>query len=220
MILGGISIHALLAESDGNVGRLHSCADISIHALLAESDPERPCRTFRPANFYPRSPCGERRTTQRWLKYIRTISIHALLAESDTALGTTINHLLGFLSTLSLRRATQRRRLHCLRMGISIHALLAESDRPTLRPSWSGWYFYPRSPCGERPVVAGRLPRRVGISIHALLAESDIASNFEHTEPSGFLSTLSLRRATLRVTSSTRSHPDFYPRSPCGERPL
>ena len=34
------------------------------------------------------------------------------------------------------------------------------------------------------------------ISIHALLAESDVTSNFKHTEPTGFLSTLSLRRAT------------------------
>ena len=34
----GISIHALLAESDGKVHREHDHKGISIHALLAESD--------------------------------------------------------------------------------------------------------------------------------------------------------------------------------------
>ena len=34
-----------------------------------------------------------------------------------------------------------------------------------------------------------------------------------------FLSTLSLRRATCRNTPPPRPRPDFYPRSPCGERP-
>ena len=34
-----------------------------------------------------------------------------------------------------------------------------------------------------------------------------------------FLSTLSLRRATSANCSCHSGHPDFYPRSPCGERP-
>ena len=33
-----------------------------------------------------------------------------------------------------------------------------------------------------------------------------------------FLSTLSLRRATLAIGLSTKSISNFYPRSPCGER--
>ena len=56
-------------------------------------------------NFYPRSPCGERRHLSKFNTSQRV-----------------------FLSTLSLRRATQRN-LKCL--------CLPE-------------YFYPRSPCGER----------------------------------------------------------------------
>ena len=55
-----ISIHALLAESDGRVNLLGFQAIISIHALLAESD-------FLFYNVYVR----------------KEISIHALLAESD-----------------------------------------------------------------------------------------------------------------------------------------
>ena len=42
-----------------------------------------------------------------------------------------------------------------------------------------------------------------------------ITSNFEHT----FLSTLSLRRATVVKMSIKFFNTDFYPRSPCGERP-
>ena len=56
-----ISIHALLAESDGGFDALPKINTfISIHALLAESDPSS--GTFRNAqkHFYPRSPCGER----------------------------------------------------------------------------------------------------------------------------------------------------------------
>ena len=103
-----ISIHALLAESDFQTGPAEPCvSQISIHALLAESDcvsllffksaklflstlslrratsagyggaatsrdfyPRSPCGerrspaciyTLDPRDFYPRSPCGERR---------------------------------------------------------------------------------------------------------------------------------------------------------------
>ena len=34
-------------------------------------------------------------------------------------------------------------------------------------------YFYPRSPCGERPTKSDREANNQQISIHALLAESD-----------------------------------------------
>ena len=57
-----------------------------------------------------------------------------------------------FLSTLSLRRAT--------------------SEPPLARIGKSN--FYPRSPCGERPLEAA-LYAVAYISIHALLAESDKA---------------------------------------------
>ena len=56
------------------------------------------------------------------------------------------------------------------------------------------------------------------ISIHALLAESDGKSNKLAGRKLVFLSTLSLRRAT-KIVAGLRSHtPNFYPRSPCGER--
>ena len=55
------------------------------------------------------------------------------------------------------------------------------------------------------------------ISIHALLAESDDTGLRQDRPAEKFLSTLSLRRATLSIcVIELIEH--FYPRSPCGER--
>ena len=78
------------------------------------------------------------------------ISIHALLAESDVG---------------------QKRFLQ--KFAISIHALLAESDPAGGSGQDILNYFYPRSPCGERPDRKHQRQGVGGISIHALLAESD-----------------------------------------------
>ena len=82
-------------------------------------------------HFYPRSPCGERHEALAGYRRRLDISIHALLAESD-----------GSLFAIS---AVDNR--------ISIHALLAESD-PVIHCLYTAiLYFYPRSPCGERPLL-------------------------------------------------------------------
>ena len=145
-------------------------------------------------DFYPRSPCGERlvdalilantmlflstlslrRATENALRQIinRCISIHALLAESD-CVGFCLDVKAEFLSTLSLRRATYLVNTYHRIFGISIHALLAESDRRHRGNNGSPVHFYPRSPCGERPLTSKQNPTQKRISIHALLAESD-----------------------------------------------
>ena len=148
--IGKISIHALLAESDGIIAvgvsvaaaflstlslrRATSCslrywsrAKISIHALLAESDRREFYNRNGRANFYPRSPCGERP--------------HHLIPNSGT---------LHFYP-----RSPCGERLYYF-------------DLSGLRDD-----FYPRSPCGERPHPVAVLIRIIEISIHALLAESD-----------------------------------------------
>ena len=56
------------------------------------------------------------------------ISIHALLAESDSMMLSMGAIPILFLSTLSLRRATECTSLLSQQGAISIHALLAESD--------------------------------------------------------------------------------------------
>ena len=106
-------------------------------------------------------------------------------------------HTWKFLSTLSLRRATDKDHYVDNRTGISIHALLAESDETLVILPKELDDFYPRSPCGERlyPIIS--------LLIIPL-----------------FLSTLSLRRATISANNHIRICKNFYPRSPCGERPV
>ena len=127
----------------------HLCL-ISIHALLAESD-RRPGQTAKAnKDFYPRSPCGERRpgatSPTRSPRFLSTLSLRRATNVEHRK-----NQISQFLSTLSLRRATP-----------------ASSIIKTLSGD-----FYPRSPCGERPAPGLYLHQRCGISIHALLAESD-----------------------------------------------
>ena len=78
--------------------------------------------------------------------------------------------------------------------------------------------FYPRSPCGERRQAKQTCRAKISISIHALLAESDVDKIPYQRQIHQFLSTLSLRRATLIISPHSAPNSDFYPRSPCGER--
>ena len=169
-----ISIHALLAESDFHL-YASSGVDfaISIHALLAESDVFLLRKITITVDISIHALLAESDYLVRCQRPGWEISIHALLAESDrepTALRTPHQR---FLSTLSLRRATKRSASSLPSMSISIHALLAESD---LR---------------RYPAILGNV-----ISIHALLAESDVDQRCKFGWDDGFLSTLSLRRAT------------------------
>ena len=59
--------------------------------------------------------------------------------------------------------------------------------------------FYPRSPCGERLLTDDVSTGGKIISIHALLAESDCLFCVKLLLQLIFLSTLSLRRATLQA---------------------
>ena len=147
-----ISIHALLAESDQAAnGLANAPPEISIHALLAESDAHTAKNTSIAGHFYPRSPCGERRSE---------------ICNVGTG-------MLQFLSTLSLRRATSCIIHYSLLLCISIHALLAESDLAKTKIPPRVKNFYPRSPCGERQHATIKTIQDNTISIHALLAESD-----------------------------------------------
>ena len=169
-----ISIHALLAESDLRHAIYKYGTLISIHALLAESDLAPKQNPTEQRDFYPRSPCGERLQFEPPIKPHRQISIHALLAESDPALN---NILKLFPISIHALLAESDYDVYDHKLGtlcISIHALLAESDVMAL----------------QKQDLAN------GISIHALLAESDARPQRVHDRGA-----------------------DFYPRSPCGERP-
>ena len=146
-------------------------------------------------NFYPRSPCGER-PPARMSSRLEAISIHALLAESDhRQFPCQSPEKSGFLSTLSLRRAT----ILCavsVQIGGFLSTLSLRRATAEIGPNLvNRVHFYPRSPCGERRWLRCWQLAARDISIHALLAESDSISKF--------------------IIHPTRN---FYPRSPCGER--
>ena len=212
--------------------------------------------------FYPRSPCGERPYQREVDQKSRSFSIHALLAESDNPVCIVVTIVEFFYprSPCGERRFSRPLRatknffyprspcgerhqdkfLVSPAKKFSIHALLAESDQYPQISIKLVVIFYPRSPCGERLSRQVSCFARQKFSIHALLAESDsskiISSSFiayflstlslrratlllcPFFMPSNFLSTLSLRRATFRGSFLLNLLFIFYPRSPCGER--
>ena len=125
-------------------------------------------------NFYPRSPCGERRWLRCWQLAARDISIHALLAESDFRQNYECFKWIKFLSTLSLRRATY------LDAGKSCNVR----------------HFYPRSPCGERRGMQSAAFRYADFYPRSPCGERLFGVGGAR-QMAVFLSTLSLRRATL-----------------------
>ena len=192
----GISIHALLAESDGPGG----CWTYQRPLFLSTLSLRRATGLGLIAaglyrDFYPRSPCGERPFGITAPHRQTAISIHALLAESDALTAAHAANHAKFLSTLSLRRATIWT-APCSPGGcISIHALLAESDPDgTTTDTFFGISIHALLAESDSQVFQ-RIAKPFRISIHALLAESD--------------------RALRQLQSALRY---FYPRSPCGER--
>ena len=171
----GISIHALLAESDVRPTGMPAYHTGFLSTLSLR---RATCRgggfLFLFSYFYPRSPCGERLWLLTSTLTNRMISIHALLAESDRLCDYCERTGIAFLSTLSLRRATHNVQIKFLLVPISIHALLAESDLL---------------------VVLCRILRMLFLSTLSLRR----ATRREGSRCQGlseFLSTLSLRRAT------------------------
>ena len=194
-----ISIHALLAESDGRRGAVICYLDklISIHALLAESDwlyiKQRDLE-------FPISIHALLAESDHWSGFPvvgRSISIHALLAESDVMDTLILANAMLFLSTLSLRRATahnprSRKQLHPFLSTLSLRrATPTQTKQTEVHTIFLSTLSLRRATVGQK-----RFLQKLAISIHALLAESD---------------------KTHR--QSPCQNRDFYPRSPCGERP-
>ena len=137
------------------------------------------------AYFYPRSPCGERRNTVRMLlrhkQFLSTLSLRRATPMSSE----TVWLIIVFLSTLSLRRAT------VVKMSIKFFNADFYPRSPCGERLWQSIQkavnmpnFYPRSPCGERLCAF--------VSLFGVFL---------------FLSTLSLRRATVRPTGNQPSTP-------------
>ena len=145
-------------------------------------------------HFYPRSPCGER--PPRLSRVVPTpIFLSTLSLRRATQCRTFASGMYGFLSTLSLRRATKGTNSGT---NSSIFLSTLSLRRATALKTIKALFDT--------------------ISIHALLAESDPLVNMRNTLSPVFLSTLSLRRATSAGYNCHNARLDFYPRSPCGER--
>ena len=101
-----------------------------------------------------------------------------------------------FLSTLSLRRATDVIAVMTDAQSISIHALLAESDESRQLSGRPTKDFYPRSPCGERLMYALILANTMLFLSTLSLRRATSRLHYSDLSRLRFLSTLSLRRAT------------------------
>ena len=213
-----ISIHALLAESDLDYTPVVDVrrAFLSTLSLRRATAFHRQALCFS-VDFYPRSPCGERRKPTALHLAGAPISIHALLAESDYSTSSSGCACSNFYPRSPCGERLSNNSRHYFRPHFYPRSPCGERHRRSEKYP-AGRHFYPRSPCGERhtgqPVrglpsyfyprsPCGERPRKVfsayggyPISIHALLAESDHWEYWVGGYGTAFLSTLSLRRAT------------------------
>ena len=100
-------------------------------------------------HFYPRSPCGERRSGRPGTRRRDAISIHALLAESD------VNwfDLWGWAEYFYPRSPCGERRIEPIfgKINTNFYPRSPCGERPSvIKKPLQGFNFYPRSPCGER----------------------------------------------------------------------
>ena len=191
---------------------------ISIHAPRTGSDDQDGGRSAVYSDFNPRSPHGERPTTEAGTLGCIFISIHAPRTGSD------------------VRRGRQRRR----RVAISIHAPRTGSDEIDRMDMPGFLNFNPRSPHGERlrsglrdaidKLFQSTLPARGAtelfgghagnrrISIHAPRTGSDVTTSPRMCAARVFQSTLPARGATWTRWAAYSTAGNFNPRSPHGER--
>ena len=101
---------------------------------------------------------------------------------------------------------------------ISIHALLAESDHRCFNASQNHFAFLSTLSLRRATIFPPVDTSSVSISIHALLAESDPAKSESLTTYLISIHAL-LAESDEHTNNGSNANLDFYPRSPCGERP-
>ena len=171
------------------------------------------------SDFYPRSPCGERRpmmpTTPPAKRFLSTLSLRRATWQTAKAL----NGLCNFYprSPCGERPGVQDHGGSL--MIISIHALLAESDKRLKIAQWAAGKFL-------STLSLRRATGRVWVYLAGVFAflstlslrRATTCKHIMHPLRCQFLSTLSLRRATPVSLTPHMDRRYFYPRSPCGER--
>mgnify|MGYP001859717290 CR=1 FL=1 len=200
------------------VRRLRDRRHISIHAPREGSDSGHfHTSPKRQRDFYPRSPRGERPMYDYRFSYLKPF-LSTLPARGATVMRWVISTGRQFLSTLPARGATLRS-----------------------RGKWHEYiYFYPRSPRGERRKIVQSFLFVLRF-LSTLPARGATPTTWASPQARcGFLSTLPARGATHRaaeyavrypisihapregsdgvIRAVHLDRPDFYPRSPRGER--
>ena len=213
-----ISIHVPLAGDDLEWQRCGGSYIISIHVPLAGDDvaslpqiivsftflstsPLRgttwPISTGKSwANFYPRPPCGGRRTARHRMLTRWTISIHVPLAGDDGRGAAFPKNIIKISIHVPLAGDDHGVRNSQLHFVISIHVPLAGDDVWRAMCAKRISNFYPRPPCGGRP------------------ARSSVFLQGQHFYPRPPCG----GRPAFPVRTGW-SPPYFYPRPPCGGRP-
>ena len=234
-----ISIHAFLAESDMSFSvTRYRPIPISIHALLAESDLGNVVAGLRTSKFLStlslRRATGKVKVVEPGLAFLSTLSLRRAPPPYNLMIHQKIFYPRSPCGERLRGRGEHSQHHHFYpRSPCGERLLFAVIAKPlchfyprspcgerhlTDLRHWQVGHFYPRSPCGERPLQTRPTGTTRHISIHALLAESDTWMRGSRITYVEFLSTLSLRRATLAPKQNTTEQRNFYPRSPCGER--
>ena len=191
-------------------------SSISIHVPLAGNVAAISVFWSRPRHFYPRSPCGERRSPGLSRRGWRNFYPRSPCGERRYIYKKLLDDWI-FLSTFPLRGTSCERPVRRCGIQISIHVPLAgnvaragihQHKHPiSIHVPLAGNVFgarahgrifrnfYPRSPCGERLSRPFQAVYNHSISIHVPLAGNVVPTRL--TEARSF---------------------NFYPRSPCGER--
>ena len=196
---GSISIHALREEGDFPVPPSHSSERHFYPRPPRGGRPRPPGLPETPAYFYPRPPRGGRLEEVKNRADSKLISIHALREEGDALLSHISLRNFIFLSTPSARRATRQRRGIRNDFSISIHALREEGDQHVRRRGQGqGISIHALREEGD-PYADPATNFTADISIHALREEGDFTGWATLPASTGFLSTPSARRATIRL---------------------
>ena len=168
---------------------------ISIHVPLAGDDFHDFGQRDNHPNFYPRPPCGGRPGSILDVYGGEYISIHVPLAGDDCILSGVPMSIIRISIHVPLAGDDPPHHHAPCDMRISIHVPLAGDDGDMEEFRAIVKNFYPRPPCGGRP-----LPHLFAALVGA------------------FLSTSPLRGTTLRRHHRAWRGGYFYPRPPCGGR--
>ena len=169
---------------------------ISIHALLAESDETLIILPKQLDNFYPRSPCGERRIKPIFSE-INTRDFYPRSPCGERL--TSVVNSTGTMDFYPRSPCGERRQQPA-----------GEKQRT---------YFYPRSPCGERQITSKAIITHQAFLSTLSLRRATRLWTILYSCPGNFYPRSPCGERPEDANNSTNANLDFYPRSPCGERP-